>query len=223
MRNFTVIDCPQHLEDGITANPEWLAARVARVTGSSADAMLAKGQGVSRRNLKIRLVAEHLTGKSHGKDFQSDAMEQGLKREPEAIFAYERARNVVVNRCGFVAHTELFAGCSPDGYVGDFGGLVSVKCPELPQHLDWLRGGKIDLKYLRQITHELFVTGAAWADFVSYNNELGDNKLALFVKRIERNADEMEAHEKELRAFLAEVEAEYLSLKLMRDGIEAVA
>lgn len=221
-RAFTVIECDQHLEDGVTPNPEWLAARICRVTGSSADAMLAGGKGVSRRNLKIRLVAEHMTGRPHGKDFSNDSMEQGLKREPDAIFAYERTRNVIVNRCGFVSHTELFAGCSPDGYVGDFEGLVSAKCPELPQHLDWLRGGAIDLKYRRQITHEQFITGAAWTDFVSFNPELGD-KLSLFVKRFDRNSDEIAAHEKELRAFLAEVEAEYLSLKLIRDGIGAVA
>lgn len=220
---FTLIDVPQHLDDGITANPEWLAARIARVTGSTANDMLAEGKGVSRRNLKMRLVAEHLTGRvQDGKDFQSRAMEQGLKREPEAIVAYECREKVAVNRVGFVSHCELFAGCSPDGYVGDFDGLVSVKCPELPQHIDWIRGGGIDLKYMRQIRHEQFITGALWTDFVTYNPEIGE-KLALHVIRVPRNEDEIGKHEAALRAFLKEVEAEYLSLKVMAEGLGAVA
>lgn len=220
MRNFTVIDVPQHFENG-EPNPEWLAARIARVTGSSANDFLAEGKGVSRRNLKMKLVAEHLTGKAYDKDFSSRAMENGLKREPAAIFAYERERSVIVNRVGFLSHGELFAGCSPDGYVGDFEGLISVKCPEVPQHLDWLRGGKIDLKYLRQIIHEQWVTGAAWHDFVSYNPEVGE-RLQLAVIRVPRNEKDIADHDSALRAFLKEVEAEYLSLKMFRDGLGTV-
>lgn len=224
VRNFTVIDCAQHLDDNVTPNPEWLAARIARVTGSAANDMLAEGKGLSRRNLKMRLVAEHMTGKAYEKDFQSRSMEQGLKREPDARLAYERRHNVLVQTVGFISHNELFAGCSPDGYIGNFEGLVSIKCPELPQHLEWLRGGvkSIDLRYRRQIEHELFVTGALWTDFVSYNPEIGE-KLDLVVIRVERDDVAIAKHEAALRAFLAEVEAEYLSLKIIRDGMGAVA
>ncbi len=65
MRAFTVLDFKQHLEDG-SANPEWVAARLGRITGTGANAMLSKpkvvGEGM-RANLTIQLALEQFTGK----------------------------------------------------------------------------------------------------------------------------------------------------------------
>lgn len=220
-RPFTVIDCPQHLEDGITANPDWLAARLGRVTGTGANDMLAQervaGKG-GRTKLKRRLAMERLTGQPFGKTFANDSMVQGLQREPEARIAYERAKNVIVMTCGFVAHNTWLAGCSPDGYIGDFEGGISIKCPEQFQHLDWLRGGDVDLDYRRQMTHEMLICGFQWIDFVSFNPDMPE-RMRLFVKRFERNDIELKKHQDALESFLQEVEAEYLSLKLYAEGM----
>lgn len=214
-RAFTIIDVPQHLEDG-SANPDWLAARVARVTGSTADAMLAESKSNTQRtNLTIRLAVERLTGRHFDKDFQSRAMEQGLARESDARCAYECETGHMVMEVGFCKHTELFAGCSPDGQINDFEGLVSIKCPDFSAHSDALDGKTISLKYRRQIAHELWVTGAQWCDYVSYNPDFGDG-LSLVVIRIARDETAMQEHDKAVRAFLAEVEAKYLALKTRR-------
>lgn len=215
-RNFVIVDVPQHLEDG-SANPEWLLARSARVTGSTADAMLAESKtNTQRTNLKVRLAVERLTGRHFDKDFQSRAMEQGLAREADARAAYECDRGVIVSTVGFCSRTDLLAGCSPDGEIGDFEGLVSIKCPDFAAHADALDGKTISLKYRRQMIHELWVTGARWCDYVSYNPDFGEG-LSLLIIRIERDEKVMQEHETAVRAFLAEVEAKYLALKTQRN------
>lgn len=213
--NFTVIDCAQHLENG-AANPEWIAARLGRVTGSCANDMLAEerkaGKGM-RSKLKRRLAMERLTGKPFGKDYQSGAMRQGLDREPEARLAYERAKNVLVHSTGFLSHNVWLAGCSPDGIVGDFEGGLSIKCPEQVQHLEYLRTGEIDTEYQRQIAHEQLTGGFLWHDFVSYNPEMAIDRMRLVIIRVTRNDVELKKHEQSLVAFLEELQAEYLFLR----------
>jgi len=57
--SFTIIDAPQR-------SPEWYAARCGRLTGSAAGDMLARlkgnGEAAARRDLRMRLVLEILTG-----------------------------------------------------------------------------------------------------------------------------------------------------------------
>lgn len=221
MPDFTVLDCPQHLDDG-TANPAWIAARLGRVTGSCANDMLSQervaGKGM-RTKLKRRLAMERLTGQPFGKDYQSGAMKQGLDREPEARLAYERKENLLVMTCGFVSHNTWLAGCSPDGVIGDFEGALSIKCPEHAQHIDYLRGGldAIDTEYRRQIAHEQLIAGFKWHDFVSFHPEV-PKWMRLVVIRVKRNEVELKKHEDSLVAFLAELDAEYQALKTMAEG-----
>jgi len=228
MRAFTVHDMPQHLEDGTTANPDWLAVRIGRITGSTADAMLAQGrskgsESVQRRDLRLKLALERLTGKSlEKKGRQSDAMFRGLQLEPEARGVYESVKGVLLDQCGFLAHNDLMAGCSIDGYLGAFEGLVSIKCPEWAAHVATLRRGEIDLGYMRQIVHEQWVCGALWTDFVSYNPDF-DGKLQMAIIRVERNPDAIVQHGVEVRRFLDEVQTEYDALVTLRDGVKAVA
>lgn len=226
MPAFTVYDMPQHFEDG-TVNPAWLQARIGRITGSAADAMLAQGrskgsESVQRIKLRLKLAIERLTGKSLEKGYQSDVMARGIQLEPEARGVYESVKGVLLDQCGFIAHNDLMAGCSVDGYYGDFEGLVSIKCPEWAAHVGTLRHGQIDLGYMRQIIHEQWVTGALWTDFVSYNPDF-DGKLQLAVIRVPRNPEAIEQHEVEVRRFLDEVQTEYDALITLRDGVKAVA
>lgn len=225
MRAFTVYDMPQHLDDG-TANPEWLQARIGRITGSAADAMLAKGrskdaESVQRRDLRLKLALERMTGKSLEKGYQSAAMARGLQLEPEARGVYQSVKGVLLDQCGFIAHTDLMAGCSVDGYYGDFEGLVSIKCPEWAAHIASLRYGQIELGYMRQIVHEQWVTDALWTDFVSYHPDF-DGKLQLAIIRVKRDDAVIEHHEIEVRRFLEEVQVEFDALVTLRDGVQLV-
>lgn len=216
MKPFTVIECDQRSE-------AWFAARLGRVTGTLADAVMAKGRGaaesVQRKKLRYRLALERITGRVFEKDFQSDAMKTGIEREPLAFAAYEAATKMLLDRAGFCAHNTLQIGCSLDGYQGDFERLISIKCPEWHTHAETLRGKTIDTGYLRQIIHEQYVTGAGSTDFVSFHPDFPE-RLQLAIIPVERNQAAIDQYAEELDRFLAEVQTEEDALRTMAEGIK---
>lgn len=224
MRNFTVLDFPQHLDDNVTPNPEWVKARLGRITGTGANSMLAvpkkAGEGM-RVNLTVQLALERMTGRKTGKDFQSDAMRDGLQLEPQARFAYEKHTGRMVLQAGFLSHTDMMAGASIDGYINDFEGLLSIKCPYASTHWDIVKNQTIELAYMRQIIHEQWLTGAQWTDFVSYCESF-DDPLRLKVIRVPRNDDAIRQHDAAVRTFLTEVDAALQSMRALAGGIGAV-
>lgn len=193
--------------------PEWKADRAGKATGSRASAILAKiktGEAAARRDYRVQLVTERLTGAPAEDGFVSDAMRWGTEQEPFARMAYEAKTGLVVEEAGFAYLPDIQAGCSVDGFVGD--GLFEAKCPKSATHVAWLQAGVLPSEHRPQILHNLYVTGKAWADFVSYDPRMPEN-LQLFRVRVERNEDEIKAYEAELMAFLAEVDALEMDLR----------
>lgn len=200
-------------------SPEWRALRLGRVTSSCADDMLAtlkdpKKEAAGRRNLRVRLVLERITGRCLESNFVSAAMQQGMEREADARVLYEALTGRLLTNVGFVSHDSLMAGCSPDGVVGEFEGLVEAKCPLPATHLDYLRTGFIPTDYTRQITHQLWVTGAQWCDWISYCPDFPES-LQLKMVRVYRDDVAMKSYEILLRQFLAEVEREAEEIQRM--------
>lgn len=187
----------------------WRAARLGRVTGSCASDMLAKvksGEAAGRKNLRIRLVLEQLTGQSQEDGYVSREMQRGIELEPAAILAYEVETGLLVRPVGFLAHPSLMAGCSPDGIVGSFAGLVEAKVPNSATHLEYLRG-TVPGNYLKQCQHNLWITGAPWCDFVSYDPRFPE-PLRLKITRINLDEAQRLSYDLLVRMFLAEVERE---------------
>src|SRR5687767_4287360 len=124
---FTIIDAEQR-------SAEWFLARVGRLTGSVAADMLnviAKGEdGYKRRDLRARLICERLTGQPQEDGYVNAVMQRGIDREPDAFAAYEAHSGNLVRRTGFLAGTDLMVGCSLDGDVDEFAGIVELKCPK---------------------------------------------------------------------------------------------
>lgn len=201
--NYTILNCEQRSD-------EWRAARLGKLTGSCADAMLTtikSGESAARRNLRTRLVLERLTNRSQESDFMSADMVHGIDTEPEARAAYEALTGNLVEGVGFLQHTDLMAGCSPDGLIGDCEGLVSIKCPKSATHLEALRTKKVPLEYLRQITHELWLTGAQWADYLSFDPRFPP-ELRRVLLRVQAEWIDVKAYEGLVEIFLREVTAE---------------
>lgn len=191
---------------------DWHTLRLGRVTSSCAADMLAslkdpKEEAAGRRNLRVRLVLERITGRSIESKYLSAAMQQGMEREADARMLYEAITGRLLSTVGFVSHDVLMAGASPDGYVGDFEGLVEAKCPLPATHLDYLRTGAIPGKYMRQVTHQLWITGAQWCDWISYNPDFPE-PLHMRLVRVERDETAIKAYELLTRQFLAEVDRE---------------
>jgi hypothetical protein len=212
--SYTIIDVEQRSE-------AWIRARLGRLTGSRANDMLAthkdgKTPSTSRRNLRVQLVLERITGESQEDEFTNGDMQRGRVLEEDAIAAYEAKTDELVAPTGFLSHTELMAGCSLDGHIGGMVGLVDVKCPRAGVHLEYLRADTIPLDYKRQLTHNLWMTGAEWAEMVSYCPQFPE-KFQLCIRRLTREQADIKAYDAEVRKFLAECDTEYNALQTMSD------
>lgn len=199
--------------------PAWYQARVGRLTASRAADMLAtikSGEAAARRDLRLQLVCERLTGQSQDSDFCGADMQRGIDLEPRAFAAYEAQTGQLAHRVGFLAHPTLMAGCSPDGQVDDFCGIVELKCPKPAIHLGYLQANQIPRDYLAQMTHALWISGAAWCDFLSYNDRL-PAPLQVFLKRVTRADVNLADYERKALAFLAEVDRATAALRTLSD------
>jgi hypothetical protein len=58
-------------------------------------------------------------------------------------------------------------GASPDGLVGDDGGL-EIKCPRAKTHIQTILSGEVPAHNMAQVQATLLVTGRDWWDFVSF-------------------------------------------------------
>jgi putative phage-type endonuclease len=184
---------------------EWFQARLGKVTASRVSDVLSKiksGESASRRNYKIQLVSERLTGEKQ-ESYINQAMQDGIDRE---VFARDRYVQQFgeVEEVGFVNHPTLQAGASPDGMVGD-DGLLEIKCPMGTTHTETLMTQEVPSKYIPQIQFQLRCTGRKWCDFVSYNPMFPEH-LQVFVKRVEADEVYQAELDKEIELFLIEVQ-----------------
>ena len=204
-----IIDCKQ-------GEADWFAARCGVASASRFGAIMAtikSGEAAERRNYRTDLVVERLTGRPLD-GFTTAAMKQGIEREPFARMAYEAHTGNIVQEVGFCRLDDMDAGGSPDGLIGDDGGL-EIKCPERSAHLRYLQQDMEPPEYTWQIQGGLWVTGRQWWDFVSYNPDFPEH-LQLIVRRIQRNEEAIAKLSAEVRKFLAEVEAEVDRVNAMR-------
>lgn len=195
-------------------SPEWFLARAGRLTGSRANDILAKiksGEAAARRDYRLQLTAERLTGLPQESDFVNAAMQRGIDCEPLAFAAYEAATGEMVRRTGFICADELMVGCSLDGDVSNFQGIIELKCPKTATHLTYFKSSGLPSMHLAQVTHNLWVTGAQWCDFVSWDDRL-PKALQLFKVRVHSKDIDIESYDGAAMQFLAEVEAEVTSL-----------
>jgi hypothetical protein len=195
----------------------WLRARMGRVTGSKAKDVLAKiktGEAAARRDYRVALMLERLTGNPTAPGFISDEMKWGTAQEPFARMAYEARTGNIVSESGFLSCNDIAVGVSLDGAINGYQGIVEFKCPKSATHWGYIQVGKAPSDYLPQITHEMWVTGAEWCDFVSYDPRFPDN-LQLFIVRVMRADVDIDGYAKEVAAFLSELDSEESKARAM--------
>lgn len=209
-----ILSCDQRSE-------EWRIARVGMFTASRAADMMASiksGEAAARRDLRVQLVVERLTGQSQDDGFVNAAMQRGIDKEQDALAAYEALTGNLASSVGFVMHDTLKAGCSPDGLIGQGEGLLELKCPKSATHLAYLKAKIVPKDYVPQIVHALWITGAQWCDFVSFDDRFPP-ALQVFHVRVPRNDAEIAAYELLARQFLAEIDAEVEAMSLVAGAV----
>lgn len=209
---MNIIECQQ-------GTPEWKAARAGKVTASRIPDVLAKGKGTSeastRRKYRFQLVSEIMTGQPQENGFMSAAMAWGTENEPYARAAYEILTGEMVDQVGMVMHPRIErAAASPDGIVC-LDGLIEIKCPETPTHIEYLENREIPRDYQLQMLWQMACTGRAWCDFVSFDPRLPEN-IQLFKERFQRDEARIKEIEDEVETFLDEVETAVARLRKFR-------
>lgn len=193
-----ILDFPQQ-------SYEWEQCRLGRPTGSRFDELLtpAKLQYSKGAEKYLRhLLAEWLVGFPVVENNASQFMDRGTEEEPRARAWYEFDRDVKVREVGFVLRSDLRAGCSPDGLVGDDGGL-EIKVPALTTHIGYSETpGSLSAAYRGQVQGNLYITGRAWWDVLSFSPI-----LPAVVERVEPDPEYHAALDAALGTFLVQLDA----------------
>jgi putative phage-type endonuclease len=146
-------------------SPEWHEARKGRVTASLVGAILGLSPHMSRADAMRVMVREALGAE---REFTGNiATDYGTNNEAGALIDYRIETGLDVQEVGFIPFDD-WAGCSPDGLIGDNAGL-EIKCPfglrKEPAPVPFKSLAE-QPHYEAQVQFSMFVTGRdAWHFF----------------------------------------------------------
>lgn len=148
----------------------WMQARAGVPTASEFGQLVTPKFEVRKGGMPDTYLAEKvaewwLNGPLAG--FNAFATEQGHLLEEEAKPGYTLETGDEVQKVAFCTTDDGRVGCSPDGLIGDDGG-VEIKSPQISNHVKYLLAGKVPDDYVAQVQGSLFVTGRKWWRFFSY-------------------------------------------------------
>lgn len=178
---ITIHDFPQYSE-------EWWNVRCGVPTVSEfASLITPKTMQPSKGMLTYcyKLCGERLSalyGVDDTNQYQSAAMKNGTIMEPRVRAAYEFHTENKVREVGFVKNETLGIGCSPDGLIGEDGGL-ECKYPTAKVMAEWIDtpSPQVPAEHKPQVHGSLIVTGRKWWDFMAWHD--GFNPLLVRVER----------------------------------------
>jgi len=196
---------------------EWFALRHGCVTASRAADVMAfkstgdKGERAERINYRAELVMELLTG-VQAEHYKSDDMQRGIDFEDEARTAYEKATGEMVELAGFIEHETIAKyGSSPDGILSGNRG-IQIKVPRITTYIKWVRAGVVPDEHLWQMYAEMDCCEWISNDFIAYCPEMPKN-ARLFVRRLLRDENKIEALREGVVKFHAHLEAEIVAIE----------
>ena len=176
---------------------EWYEVRLGRITASAASRIVtATGKPSTSQDALVNELAHEVITQSMDWTDPTPAMQRGIDLEPRACAMYEFSSGNDVDHVGFCAHDEMMIGCSPDGLIGDDGGL-EIKCPLAHNHIGYFLDEKCPSKYYPQVQFSMFVTGRSWWDFMSFHPDYPE-----LIVRVNRDDDFITTLEKEVAKVL---------------------
>jgi hypothetical protein len=205
-------DCKQ-------GSSEWSQLRLGRPTASDFDQLVTPEwkirTGQMPETYLYQKLCERILGYSPRDAVGTFEMGQGIILESEARPWYEFTRDVRVQTPGFCTTDDGRIGCSPDGLIGEDGGL-EVKCPQPERALRYLLDGGVPKEYLPQVHGSMLVTGRPWWDFLSYSRQ-----FPALVVRVERDERIQAVLADALGAFLYKFDSKLATITAMRDAENA--
>lgn len=157
--------------DVAQGSPEWLMARLAKVTASQMDRIItASGKPSAQADKYMhQLIAEELLGVPMD-NASSGFMERGSILEQRAVAFYEMQKDVNTEPAGFVLRDDERVGASPDRLVGD-DGLLEIKIPSAGVHISYLLDEE-GIGYKAQVQAQLWIAERDYCDTLSWHPEL---------------------------------------------------
>lgn len=194
------------LEQG---SDEWFAARLGIPTASRFKDIVTPANGDKSKSYKAymyELIAERLT-KERDEFFKSDWMQRGNEVEPLARASYELIHDVEVKEVGMILNDDKTIGISPDGLIGDNGGL-EIKCPKPSTVVKYMLNGVLPLEYKPQVMGSLMVSDREYWDFLAFHPSM--NFFEIRVQRDEAYIKKMQQH---MNDFIDELQNSYEKIK----------
>lgn len=184
-------------------SPEWLQARAGRITASCfAEALsLCSRKSESRKvgdptaaaeRYAADLAIERISGHPHGEPPKAWVLERGHEMEATARRLYEARTGAFVTESGICLDDDGVFAYSSDGLVDD-DGLIEVKAPiDSAKILHILDTGDVD-EYMHQMQGGMWLTGRKWVDFIMYVPDLEPVGKDLYVQRVLRDDEFIDA------------------------------
>ena len=193
------------MSDNPNQQAAWLLERVGFVTASQFKHLLPGKKGgylAARDTYKWQLITERLTGRAT-EHYVNPAMQWGIDQEGFARDAFTRKTGMEVDLVGFVKHPVLMCGASPDGVLDGGDGLVEFKCLTTVNALQtWATG--MDPMHMAQLQGQMWMTGAKYAWFASYDPRLPPN-MELYLQKVDRDQQFVAMLQDEVCKFLDEI------------------
>lgn len=207
---------------------EWFEARLGSCTASRVKDALATLSRASQGRVKgdaskarekylMEVVLGRLTGivPEHCVTYP---MQWGIENEEHACRAYQVVTGNDLLQIGLAKHDRIDRFmASADRYVNDVG-LLEVKCPTSPVHLDYRQDGVIPPEYRYQVMAQLACDDTReWADFVSFDPRFPPNLQVFIAPRMYREEWKFEIAKMEdgVRKFLADVAQRVEEMKVL--------
>lgn len=206
------------IHDMEQGSPEWVQARLGMPTASRFHEIMTERTckaSASAGKYMAELLTEWLTGFPQEAE-SNEWMQRGQQLEPQARDWYSFERDVDVATVGFVTTDDGMVGCSPDGLVGEGGGL-EIKCFEAVHHIRVLTAttplDAVAAK-MTQVQGGLWITEREWWDVVAWNPHLPPCTV-----RVYRDEEYIRALSGHVTRFVADmVEAREKLQRMGREG-----
>lgn len=171
---------------GAQGSDSWVRARCGIPTASRfKDILTQKKLELSKTSgpYMCELLAEWIFGEPIEIE-TTGYMERGVELEDVARKAYTLQTGNAVEQVGLCLTDSGEVGCSPDGLIGDDGGL-EIKVPGLKNHIRyWLDPQALVEDYKLQLHGSIWVCERQWWDIISFNPSLPD-----VIVRVERDTE----------------------------------
>lgn len=199
---------------------EWLAEREGKITSSKMSKIMTFDRtdksilSKATKTYAYEIIANSIIGHNN---FHNEATDWGNNAEGLARHFYGLKTGNKVSEVGFINSDIDGYGGSPDGIIRSDAGIVEFKCPfNSAIHIKYcLIKSKDDIpkEYYWQCQSNMYVSSAAWCDFVSFDPRI-DSDLGLFIYRLYRNDEDIKNMIERIKLTLEFIEDIKSQLKL---------